>query len=197
MEVPERVSNALDRTLAALREELPPARWVSGANRHLTLAFLGTVEARDLKELDVALAPVFAARRAFELELGDRGSFPAGRPGRVVWVGFRPSKALDQLQQAVVEACRERGFDIERRPFSPHLTLARCRTPWPRGACDAWRKDLPARTDLATRGGVFTVTRGCLFESVHGPGGVHYEMVRSYPLRMPARDSVSDAQGGE
>ncbi len=191
LEVPARVTVGLDEALANLRSKLPPARWVPAPNRHLTLVFLGTVAAEDLTRLDDSLGPVFAAEVPFELELGHRGTFPAGRPGRVVWVGFRPSKALGRLQEAVAEACRSLDFDIERRPFSPHLTLARCRKPWSRRACEVWSSGPSGGAARSLRENAFTVDRGCLFESVPRERGVHYSVLRSYPLGMRTAETAS------
>ncbi len=179
LELPGAVSTRLDAALRPLRSRLPPARWVPVANWHLTLVFLGRVNAADLPALHASLASAFAGERAFEARLQGSGTFPVGRPARIVWIGVAPAEPLRRLQAAIAEASAACGFELERRGYSPHLTLARCRQPWPRAAIEAWSAACVATTIGEP---AFEVRRGCLIESAPDPGGVHYEVVRSYAL---------------
>ena len=43
----------------------------------------------------------------------------------VVWRGIEASEELEQLQRELTAQLRLRDFDLERRAFKPHLTLAR------------------------------------------------------------------------
>ena len=49
----------------------------------------------------------------------------AGRFGDLWWAGVEPSRGLSALAESIQRALRERGFHVERRPFRPHVTLAR------------------------------------------------------------------------
>lgn len=50
-----------------------------------------------------------------------------------MWVGVRGDvPGLTALAGAVAEAARERGVDVERRPYRPHLTVGRRGRPDPR-----------------------------------------------------------------
>lgn len=103
-----------------LRAALP--RWPSAPERwHVTLAFLGEVEAPD--RLVPALTAVCAARPPLALRLAGSGVFGRGGP---VWVGVQGDRAgLTDLAVAVAAACRREGVDVERRPYRPHLTVGR------------------------------------------------------------------------
>lgn len=182
LQIPEAVSVSLDAALARPRRELPAASWVPARNRHLTLVFLGATGDSKLLGLDALIAPVFGAASPIELELEDCGTFPVARPARAVWMGFRPSRALLELQKAVAEVCRTVGYDLDQRPYTPHLTLARCRERWPRRACEAWASAFPAGVGAILRCGGFTADRACLFESQQEPRGVTYRVIQSYPL---------------
>lgn len=181
-ELPDRVRDPLARALEPVQRRLPPARWVPPANWHLTLVFLGPVDAEALERLDAALPPILSEHQRFDLELAGCGTFPPHRPARIAWVGLRPSEGLLELQAALAESCSSVGFALESRDYFPHLTLVRCRRPWPRGAAEDWRA-CGIVTDLKPR--VIDVRRCCLFESLQGPRGVHYEVVRSYSLAEP------------
>jgi 2'-5' RNA ligase len=96
-------------------------RRVPAANFHITLVFLGNVAASRVPELKTLAATVRA--EPFELVLGRVGFFPGPR---ALWLGLaEPCEALVSLQQALGEALRSAAWPLERRPFRPHLTLAR------------------------------------------------------------------------
>ena len=90
---------------------------------HLTLAFLGEVGAERLAAAREA-APPGASRLRVRLDCV--GSF---RRARVAWAGaLAPDAALVALvalQSRLAQGLRDRGFELEDRPFAPHLTLAR------------------------------------------------------------------------
>ncbi|RII29183.1 MAG: RNA 2',3'-cyclic phosphodiesterase [Geobacter sp.] len=117
IDLPEKIRSEL----ANLREELPGARWVAGDQLHLTLRFIGEVEARQQGDIDEALRHVHD--EPFSLTLRQVGHF--GRPGRVLWVGMDRPPTLLALQQKVEAALALTGTPPEERPFSPHITLAR------------------------------------------------------------------------
>ncbi len=105
-------------------------RWVRPEGIHLTLRFLGEVDA----ETDTRCRAVWRERIAghvpFRFRLERLGGFPPrGRP-RVLWVGIgavRPEGALQALAGSLESAARLLGFPAESRPFRAHLTLARVR----------------------------------------------------------------------
>lgn len=121
--VPEPVRAHLDAGVRPLRDAHPGLRWTDAAGWHLTLAFLGEVEA--LGPVIDAVAPVAAAHRPAALALGDAGRFG----DRVLWVRIvdEPPGALRELGAGVTAALLDAGFEVDDRPLSAHLTLARRR----------------------------------------------------------------------
>ena len=91
-------------------------------NYHLTLVFLGETEEERLPAIIAAMDA--SAGPGFPLRLGPLGRFP-GKDGGVLWRGLAESDGLMCLQAALSERLREEGFRLERRPYCPHLTLAR------------------------------------------------------------------------
>ena len=176
--LPEAVRVPLARRAAELRPELPAARWVPASNLHLTLVFLGEIEPGRRPALERALAPCFAGTPPLGLRLSGGGCFPPRRPARVAWVGLEPAPALARLQPAVAAAV---AGSLERppesRPYHAHLTLARCRRPWPRRAVERWE-----RAFAGPQGPAFEVEAGHLMLSRLGPGGARYESVAAFAL---------------
>lgn len=114
---------AVRRALARWqRDHLPPqARPTHVADLHLTLHFLGQVEDERLE----SLLTLGRQQRfeSFELVLDRIGHWP--RP-RVLWVGpGEMPEPLARLHAALGEGLMQLGFELDPRPFAPHVTLAR------------------------------------------------------------------------
>lgn len=123
----------------------PEFRWGDPANLHLTVRFIGSVD----RELVEGIASRISGE-AFDLALGELGTFKRGRLVRVVWVGVSEGVAPLRALAGQVEAeCQAAGLEPENRAFKAHLTLARARPregavlpalpPLP--ALGAWRAD--------------------------------------------------------
>lgn len=124
------------------RPKLPPASWTRPESWHLTLRFLGEIAEAAASRFAEAIE---AAPPIPEVTLSPGGPVvfpPHGRP-RVVGVGFAPGTAAGALAEAArtaERAARAIGAEPEDRPYRPHVTLARLREPWNRGALDAFRE---------------------------------------------------------
>jgi 2'-5' RNA ligase len=96
-------------------------RWQHRADLHMTLHFLGMVDADRIDRL----AEIGAAARvsAFTLVLDEIGHWP--RP-QVLWAGpgAVPGE-LPDLHGRLGAALREADFETEARAYRPHVTLAR------------------------------------------------------------------------
>jgi 2'-5' RNA ligase len=115
------------KLLTGLRTAIPGANWVPPEQLHLTLAFLGEVDEATCALLGEKLAEIVAP--GFTLQFSSSGCFPDRRRPRVIWAGLSPSPLLTALAEQVSKAVRSCGIAQEERPFSPHITLARCRQP--------------------------------------------------------------------
>ncbi len=132
LELNEALQRFLGEIIGHVSQELPDLRWVDPSGIHLTLAFLG--ELTD-EQLDSVLAATqVAARQAvpFKYCLKGLGIFGSPHQPRVIWMGIEdlPSgqiygSPLQQLHRVLTKELELHGFEVEKRPFSPHLTLAR------------------------------------------------------------------------
>ena len=129
-EIPGRIRDALSRDMLFLKSGAPLVKWVKPDNLHLTFRFLGDVKETDLEELFDALADSVSSLPAFSLQIRGIGAFPNWRHPRVVWAGC--DEGADDavaLAAAVESACVDLGYEKEKRPFRPHLTLGRVKQP--------------------------------------------------------------------
>ncbi|MDR2392443.1 MAG: RNA 2',3'-cyclic phosphodiesterase [Planctomycetota bacterium] len=126
IEIPSGVRKELEKDLADLRRAAPRVKWSRGDNLHLTLAFLGNVPEKDMGELFDSLREDLAEMRPFALEISGIGVFPHWGCPRVVWAGCgEGSEDATQLGGTVKGICAALGYNPERRPFRPHITLGR------------------------------------------------------------------------
>ena len=101
-------------------------RWVRPQNIHLTLKFFGELPTDDIGSVTRALTLATQDKTAMTLTVQGLGVFPNPRRPRVLWMGLGGEvEQLGILQTAVEESLSAEGFKRERRPFRPHLTLAR------------------------------------------------------------------------
>ena len=127
---PAAALDELETATTAQRSSGPALRWVGRDRWHVTLAFLGDVDAEWLEVLRPELRGAAARHHPMALSFAGAGAFPRTTRGRVLWVGMGGDRdELRELASSVAGAARDSGIEQERRKFSPHLTLARGRMP--------------------------------------------------------------------
>lgn len=170
---------------AESRPELPPASWTKPESWHLTLRFLGEVEEAAAVRFADAIAGAAGALEEAALLPGGPVVFPpAGRP-RVIGIGFAPGAGLDALAEvarAAESAARGIGCAPEDRPFRPHVTLARLRTPWNGRSIEAFRAAAAAWPFPEWR-----VSAVVLYSSRLLPSGAVHAPIREWRAALPAR----------
>jgi len=113
--------SALQRDLAGAGADV---RWVRSEGMHVTLKFLGAVEAPRLERVYAAVATALGAEPALHVRARGVGAFPSLRRPRVLWVGLH-GDGLAALAARVDAAVIPLGFTPEDRGFTPHVTLGR------------------------------------------------------------------------
>jgi 2'-5' RNA ligase len=132
LEMSESLQRHLEGIIRRVAQTLPEIRWVDPIGIHLTLAFLG--ELTDAQVEAAMRATEIAAQHVipFPYSLSRLGIFGSSRQPRVIWMGIEePSGALNTLHRVLNAELEQHGFEVEKRPFSPHFTLARIKAPLP------------------------------------------------------------------
>ena len=177
--LPPEVRRALTRATETLRAAAPDLAWVGEPLIHLTLKFLGDQPPEMVERLQGTIAAVSGRHRELVINLHAVGAFPNFRRARIVWLGIEPDGRLELLHHDLEMTCEGLGFEVDGRPFRPHLTLARVRKPL----------DAPvARTLARTAKGVdfrseFVVRSIELMRSELSSAGPSYTTLVSAPLR--------------
>jgi 2'-5' RNA ligase len=122
--VRERVARLVDRFRAAGAD----VKWVASPNLHITLKFLGDVDAKEIHRVCEAVQKAVADAPPFEFEIRGAGAFPKASRPRTVWLGVAQGREeLIDLNKRIEPALEKLGFRREARRFQPHLTIGRVR----------------------------------------------------------------------
>jgi 2'-5' RNA ligase len=161
------LSEAVKQSLVRLDPGIRGVRWLSAEQMHLTLSFLGLVDADIEESLRAKLSEI--CWNAFILPVTGIGTFPAkGRPN-IIWIGVGAGHPhLFQLHKRVQDAALAAGLEPDLRRWHPHVTLARCREV----SAESVRPFLKAHTDFDA--GMIRVESFCLHSSVLTPAGSVY-----------------------
>ena len=130
LELPSNVLTRLEQLQQTLRTRLPDktARWVRPSGIHLTLKFIGNVPSQQVDAIVTAMIAAAEGIPPFELSVQSLGAFPNPQAARVLWISLEGAlHDLGNLQKAVEQHIVPLGYPTEKRPFHPHLTLARVR----------------------------------------------------------------------
>ena len=174
--------DALSALVSGLREAgIGALRPMRPESIHLTLKFLGDVPRAALGPIATGLSKAVANSRAFALELGGAGVFPNRSRARVLWVGVGGDvPSLIDLQSELDNAMSGLGFEMDRRPYVPHLTVARVND-----RASARDRRLAADALSAARfqtGQQITVTAVDLIQSTLGREGAVHRRLGRFPL---------------
>jgi 2'-5' RNA ligase len=179
---PREVLDAVEQVVAPVRPAAPPrVNWMRRAQWHLTLQFLGRVDADDLDDLVDSLRAVLQREWPVTLALGGAGAFPSPTRASVVWIGLdEGERELAEVAVAVARATEPFGFETDHRDFTPHLSVARSARSRPLGNLVASLGDGPV-------GPRWDATEVLLMESDTRPSGAVYREVERFSLEGRSR----------
>ncbi len=100
-------------------------RWTHKDNYHITLAFLGDTGEKKITTISMMLKKICGGSGKFELNIKGLGIFKNLSNPRVIWSGIEFPEEFSGLHSQIVAGLRNSGFNIEERPFKPHLTIGR------------------------------------------------------------------------
>jgi 2'-5' RNA ligase len=118
---------AFNRTQRAIESTGADVKSVEGENIHITLKFLGEIpESKTAQVADLIKGISF---KSFTLDFHGVGVFPALSRPSVVWAGVSgDASEMLAVFTGLERGLRGLGFEPERRPFQPHVTLCRVKS---------------------------------------------------------------------
>jgi RNA 2',3'-cyclic 3'-phosphodiesterase len=177
-DLPEPLLTALEKGQAELGKQMHHLKPVRAQSIHLTVRFLGEIPAEKVYKVGAAIEKACGHLRPFELTCKGIGGFPDLKSPKVVWAGLTGAeRELAQVHVAVSAELKKIGFPIEKKPFSPHLTLFRIKSQKQLGAL---RKRATSMADR--KFGKFTCDTLVLYQSELKPEGAVYTKLKMVGL---------------
>ena len=185
IDVGDAVRREVARVVANLTGKLeavkkpPKVVWVQPHALHVTVKFLGEVEADRVDELIELLAPPIRVA-PFDVVWRGIGTFPSNRHPRALWLGVINGAAqLAAIEAEVSKRLTGAAVELDERALLPHLTLGRVKMAgagidWPKVLQSAEVKNAASRIDRVT-----------LYQSKLSQYGPHYTELVSAPLIAP------------
>ncbi len=174
---------ALRRVQDDLRHAGGDVRWVRPEGLHVTLKFLGLVEAQRLDEVHAAVAAAVRNQPPLTVVVRGLGAFPNLRRPRVLWAGLEGDD-LGVVARRIDAALVTLGFAAESRGFNPHVTLGRI------NGLKGWAAlEKQIETHRADHFGVSAVADVHIYRSVPQAGGSVYTLLRTIALTAGAMDN--------
>ena len=153
-------------------------RWVKSKNVHLTLKFIGRVDAHLIDSISACMAEATDGIAPFQLSAKGIGVFPKIERARIIWIGLSGQMmALNKLQKSIEIKLAEIGFPREKRKFKGHLTLGRSK-----GTIDAVNLAKAIEEFKTFKSETFMVDRVTLFRSDLNPSGAVYTKLHEIKL---------------
>jgi RNA 2',3'-cyclic 3'-phosphodiesterase len=125
VDIPNSVQAALEAMIGRLRTQAKIG-WTTGEKLHITTKFIGEWPEERIEEMRRTLAGVGSAG-VIRIAVRGLGWFPNPANPRVLWAGVEAGPELATLARETEQAVHALGVEIEKRKYSPHLTLARIR----------------------------------------------------------------------
>ncbi|MCC6738671.1 MAG: RNA 2',3'-cyclic phosphodiesterase [Planctomycetia bacterium] len=160
----------LSRVVEHLRSAGADARWTGPEQWHVTLRFIGETDDAMAGRVAGAMRRIAAAGQPAALRLAGLGTFGGPKPRVVAAKVDDLSGVISAAARSLEGEVRLLGFAPENRPFTPHITLARVRSPRNAAAlADA------VRCESASVKGEWLASELVLYLSTLKPGGAEYE----------------------
>ena len=176
-DTPEHIRREMKILQDELKDSHADVKWESIDKFHATIKFLGNVEETLLPKVLSTCEQSLSTGSSFGIAYQSLGCFPNKKNPRVIWIGCdNPDGKLLQIKNILDKALLSLGFGIEDRPFHPHITLGRIRTP--KGFSDL----LPMLENLTFHRYEAVIAEIIVFKSILKPEGSSYSIIKTIRL---------------
>jgi 2'-5' RNA ligase len=179
IELPEEIRVALSQLQEQLKKAGADVKWVKPQNIHLTLKFLGEIDAASSSKISRILQDITRDKNSFQLRISSIGAFPKINSPRVLWLGIdkgdsESKKIVKELEENIAKI----GIPQENRPFSSHITIGRTRSASNRDKLVQNLENLAGNFGKLKENLEFSVKKITFFKSTLTPSGPIYEVLK-------------------
>ncbi|MGE7917085.1 RNA 2',3'-cyclic phosphodiesterase [Lysinibacillus xylanilyticus] len=123
--LPSDIKAALHARCEKMKTNFHFKRWVHQEDYHITLAFLGQADNNQLQTVIDEVRKNLLNVPPFELKIQGFNTFGRKEYPRILWVDLCESHQLHAVREIVYRDCIRVGFELDKKPFIPHITVAR------------------------------------------------------------------------
>lgn len=151
-------------------------RWVSKAQLHITLLFIGAMEETLVPRLEEELWKISGLAESFDVEIGGIEAFPRLDRPKVLFIPvIRGQEGFQKLKRALTNSLEGFGVEPEEKEYHPHLTLGRVKEKDDaKAAVETLQKTCPAHWEP------WRADRFVLFKSQLTSNGSIYTRLREF-----------------
>ncbi len=171
----ERTQNFYSSAKDALNES--DIKWTEPENMHITLKFLGDVQADKIPKISAKLKNIAKSHDEFKPLLKGVGVFKDFYRPKILWFGLRNCPEFEKIKNGIENSLSDIGFEIDYRKFTPHLTVGRFKTSV---SSDQLKKFVNTNREVYLQ--AVSVSDIILYESILSPQGSQYTVLEKFPL---------------
>ncbi|MGE7676151.1 RNA 2',3'-cyclic phosphodiesterase [Lysinibacillus sp. NPDC094403] len=123
--LPSDIKAALKVRCEKMKTDFHFKRWVHQEDYHITLAFLGHADEKQLQAVVDETRKNLMNVPPFELIIQGFNTFGRREYPRILWVDLLESEQINFVRDIVYQDCIKAGFELDKKPFTPHITVAR------------------------------------------------------------------------
>ena len=182
IELPGGAKDSLHQWVTELKQTYSYKSWVHPSDYHITLAFLGSASQRMLNDTATLLHTDLKDCSTFPLKIKGLDTFGMEESPRILWASVEAQPLLYELQGTVSCICTKAGFSLDKKSFTPHITIARrCQEKMEKGHIKQIEESLPSISAFEVQNLVLYRTN---MDSIP-----KYEPIVTYPLVEGLREN--------
>ncbi|MBI5020300.1 MAG: RNA 2',3'-cyclic phosphodiesterase [Ignavibacteriales bacterium] len=177
-DTPSIIKDEMEKLQSELKKSGADVKWERKDKFHATIKFLGDVKEETLPNVLNEIDSIVSTMEATQVIYQHLGAFPNKKNPRIIWVGCENSEGiLLNLKNTLDQTLSKFGFEIETRPFHPHITLGRIKS------SNRLINLLPMLENLTFEPQKAIINEILVMRSILKPEGSEYSIIKNIPLR--------------
>lgn len=128
IKLPFQTLKQVEKGLSGLKNSIPDQiKWISADSMHITMKFINSFNPDHLPKIQEYLENQLTGFGMINFSIGKIGVFPNIRNPRTVWLGLKGMNRISDLVKIIDQSMIVYDYGLEKRVFSPHLTIGRVR----------------------------------------------------------------------
>jgi RNA 2',3'-cyclic 3'-phosphodiesterase len=132
IEISDDIKKYLKTVIKSLAPHIDGVKWVNETGQHITLKFFGEIEEKKAWHIKESMSYIERKYSPFDVTIRGIDAFPDRRRARVIVITLENGvDNIKNIYNYIEESILALGIEKEKRPFTPHITLGRRKTPAP------------------------------------------------------------------